>query len=406
MTNPGLPGSGFAFSSIETLRKRRGRKWSLHGSEVVPAWIADADVDICPPVDRALRALLDRGDVTYPIEDITTPVAEAFVARMADRYGWHPDPSGVVLVADLVQAVSLAIDHLSVPGDGVMLQTPCYPPFLQEIAALERVVIPSPWRRTADGWEPDLDQIAEHAARSPGSVFVLVNPHNPTGRVWTTDELEALAQLVADYELIVISDEIHAEFTHTDTGESGRGTGEHQHIPFAMIDPVVAERTITLTSTSKSFNLPGLRCAVMHLGSGVALEPIRRVRATQIGQISNMGQLATLTAWAEGHDWLEDFRSAVGERRDQAVYLLAELLPEVLWVPPQATYLAWLDCRGLAVGDDPAQFFLDRARVALSPGHEFGPGGAGHVRINLATSASILGEIFERMVTAVDISRG
>lgn len=401
MTDSGSPESGFAFSTIESLRSRHGRKWSLHGDEVIPGWIADADVDVCPPVDRALRALLDRGDVTYPIEDVTAPVAEAFAARMADRYGWHPDPSGVVLVADLVQAVSLAIDHLSVPGDGVMLQTPCYPPFLEEIAALERVVIPSPWRRTSDGWEPDLDQIAEHAANSPGSVFVLVNPHNPTGRVWTADELEALAQLVADYELIVISDEIHAELTHTDSTGS-----EYRHIPFAMVDPVIAERTITLTSTSKSFNLPGLRCAVMHLGSGVALEPIRRVRATQIGQISNMGQLATLTAWAEGHHWLEDFRRAIGDRRDQAAYLIGELLPEVSWVAPQATYLAWLDCRGLSLDQDPAQFFLERARVALSPGPDFGPGGVGHVRINLATSASILAEIIERMVTAIDISRG
>jgi cystathionine beta-lyase len=387
-------GDPLAGVTVERLRRRTGRKWSRYGDDVVPAWIADADCDPPPVAVAAIEALLERGDLTYPHDDYPRWIAEAFAARMRDRYGWSPDPDGVVVVTDLVQAVSLIVDHLSEPGDGVAIQTPCYPPFLEEIAALERQVVPSAWIRTDRGWEPDLDHLAEFAAQRPGGVVLLVNPHNPTGRAWRRDELEELAGIALDRRLVVVSDEIHAELTYDD----------HEHVPFASLDPNLAERTITLTSTSKSFNLPGLRTAVMHLGDGAALEPVRRIRRTQIGTTSTPGMAATLAVWRDGETWLEDFRSGLAARRDELTAMLDEHLPEIRWVRPEATSLAWLDCSALQL-DDPGQFFLERALVALSPGHEFGPGGAGHVRLNFATGPSVLSEIVERMVTALDLHR-
>lgn len=381
--------------TVEQLRRRTGKKWSRYGPDVIPAWIADADCDPPPAARAAIEELLDRGDVTYPHDAVTGRVADAFAGRMRDRYGWSPDPAGVVLVTDLVQAVSLVLDHLSEPGDGIAIQTPCYPPFLEEVAALERQVIPSAWIRTEHGWEPDLDHLAEFAQRRPGGVVLLVNPHNPTGRVWRRDELEALAGLALDHGLVVVSDEIHAELV----------LDHHQHIPFASLSPEIAERTITLTSTSKSFNLPGLRTAVMHLGDGPALEPVRRIRRTQIGTVGNPGIAATLAVWRDGDEWLEGYRSGLVRRRDELAEMLAEHLPEVRWVPPEATSLAWLDCSALGLGEDPAEFFLERALVALSCGRDFGPGGVGHVRLNFATGPAILSEVVERMVTAVDLRR-
>jgi len=381
--------------TVEHLRRRTGKKWSRYGPDVIPAWIADADCGPPPAARAAIEELLDRGDLTYPHDDVASWVADAFAGRMSDRYGWSPDPAGVVLVTDLVQAVSLVVDHLSEPGDGVAIQTPCYPPFLEEIAALERQVVPSAWIRTEQGWEPDLDHLAEFAARRPGGVVLLVNPHNPTGRAWRRHELEALGELVLDHRLVVVSDEIHAELVHDG----------YEHVPFASLGAELADRTITLTSTSKSFNLPGLRTAVMHLGSGGVLEPVRRIRRTQIGTVGNTGIAATLAVWREGDAWLEAYRLGLARRREELSGMLAEHLPEIRWVPPEATSLAWLDCSGLELGRDPGQFFLERALVALSPGPEFGPGGVDHARLNFATGPAILSEVVERMVTAVDLFR-
>jgi cystathionine beta-lyase len=381
--------------TVEAMRCRTGKKWARYGPDVIPAWIADADCAPPPPARAAIEELLEHGDLTYPNDRCDVLLAEAFARRMSQRYGWSPDPDRVVVVTDLVQAVSLVVDHLSEPGDGVAVQTPCYPPFLEEIAALERQVVPSAWIRTDHGWEPDLDHLAEFAAERPGGVVLLVNPHNPTGRVWRRAELEQLAALVLDHALVVVSDEIHAELTYE----------RHQHIPFASLGPEVAARTITLTSTSKSFNLPGLRTAVMHLGDGEALEPVRRIRRTQIGTTSNPGMAATLAVWADGDAWLEGFRRGLTDRRAELTAMLTEHLPQVRWVPPEATSLAWLDCSELGLPSDPGEFFLDRALVALSAGPAFGPGGAGHVRLNFATGPAVLSEVVERMVTALDLWR-
>ncbi len=383
----------FADVELDDLRLRTGTKWSRYGPDVVPAWIADADLPVCPVVADALAATVARGDLTYPADDAPDLVAAAFVERMSARHAWSPDPTGVVLVADLVQAFSLAVDHLSEPGEGVMLQTPCYPPFLEEIAALERRLVPSAWTRTTDGWEPDLDHMAEFAMSRQGGVLVLVNPHNPTGRVWRRDELAEVARIAEDADLVVISDEIHAELIHDD----------HVHVPFASISVEAAARTITLTSASKSFNTPGLRCGVMHLGVGPQLEPLRRIRPSQIGQINNLGMAATVAAWRDGDAWLEDFRLAMTSRRDSFAAMLDDLLPGIEWRAPEATYLAWLDCRALELGVDPAEWFLEHAHVALSSGPTFGSGGLGHTRLNLATSPGVLSEIVERMVTALDL---
>ena len=383
----------FADVELDDLRRRTGTKWTRYGPDVIPAWIADADLPVCPVIADAVLAAVARGDLTYPPDDAPDEVAAAFVERMSVRHGWSPDPAGVILVADLVQAFSLAVDHLSEPGEGVLLQTPCYPPFLEEIAALERRLVPSAWTRTDHGWDPDLDHMAEFAMSRRGGVLVLVKPHNPTGRVWRCDELTEVARIAEDADLVVISDEIHAELIHDD----------HVHVPFASMGTEAAARTITLTSASKSFNSPGLRCGVMHLGPGARLEPLRRVRPSQIGQINNLGMAGTLAAWRNGGAWLESFRLAMTGRRDAFAAMLDDLLPGVEWIPPEATYLAWLDCGALELGDDPAQWFLDHALVALSSGPTFGAGGRGYARLNLATSPGVLSEIVERMVTALDL---
>ncbi len=390
----GDPDDPFAGVTLDWLRTRRGMKWTRYPDDVIPAWIADADTTVCPPVRDAIEALLDRGDLTYPDDADVPAIVDEFVARQERWFDWSPDPALVRLVPETIQVISVLVDRCTAPGEPVAVHTPTYPPILDELVTLGRPLVSLPWERDGDGWSTDLSRL-ETAADDGARLLILVNPHNPTGRVWHRDELEALAEVVVRRDMWVLADEIHAELTH-----DGRS-----HVPFASVSDEVAARTVTLTAASKSFNVPGTKCVVAHVGQGPGWDPFRAVPATQFGEISNVGATATLAAWRDGDEWLDGFRTAIDERRGQLAAALDVYLPEVDHAVPEATFLAWLDCRPLGLPDEPAQFFLDRARVALGIGPTFGPGGDGRVRINLATTAPILDEIVERMVTAVDLWR-
>lgn len=383
----------FGSGDLDALHRRDGTKWSMHGDDVIGAWIADSDSIVCPVVRAAIDDLLDRGDLTYPHADAPLRLAEAFASRQERLWGWRPDPAGVVAMSDVIAPMSIAIDRLTLPGSGVILQTPAYPPFINELENLGRRILPHPWEVDDGVWRVDLDALDELAGHA--EALVLVNPHNPTGRVWRREELESVAEVVLRHDLVVISDEIHAEMGFTGL----------PHVPFATLSDEVAGRTVTLTSASKSFNFAGVRCAVMHLGGSARLDPIRRIPIAQLGQVSNVGFAATLAAWADGDEWLGTVMSSLAQRREQLGSLLADLLPDVAWIPPDATFLAWLDCSPLDLPNDPAQFFLERALVALNSGPTFGPGGTDRVRLNFATGPSVLAEILERMVTALDLWR-
>jgi cystathionine beta-lyase len=387
------PDDPLASAGLDALLRRDGTKWSAHGDGVIGAWIADSDAPVCPVVRTAIDELLDRGDLTYPHDDAPRRLALAFAERQERLWGWRPDPDGVVPMSDLVAPMSIAVDRLTSPGAGVILQTPAYAPFVAELQTLGRPLLSHPWVTEGGNWVADLGCLDELAAGA--EALILVNPHNPTGRVWERSELESVAETVLRHDLVVISDEVHAEIRYTDL----------PHVPFASLSREIGSRTITLTSASKSFNLAGTRCAVMHLGDSARLDPVRHVPLAQLGQVSNVGFAATLAAWSGGDDWLAAFVASLARRRDELGSLLGELLPEVGWIPPEATFLAWLDCRDLGLDVDPAEFFLQRALVALNSGLMFGPGGDGHARLNFATSPSVLTEIVERMVTAVDLWR-
>jgi cystathionine beta-lyase len=377
---------------LDRLRRRHTAKWSQYGDDVIPAWVADSDGDICPPVRVAIDALLDRGDLTYPSDGPRRALALAFAARMDARYHWQPDPGRVMVFTDVVQAVSFAIDRLSTPGEPVMMHSPAFGPFVDEIVGLGRHAALLPFERDGGGWRAGLDQVRV-SVDAGARMLILVNPHNPLGVVWKRGDLEALAELVVERDLVVVADEIYSELTHD----------PHVHVPFASLGPDVEARTLTLTSVAKSHNLAGLRCAVGHVGD--RLDALDAVPASQIGQVSNIGFEATLAAWRDGDQWLESYRLSLTDRRDRLAAALADHLPMVDHVAPEATFLSWIDFGPLDLPEPPAQFFLDRALVALGSGEEYGPGGEGRVRLNFATSTELLDEIVERMVTSVDIWR-
>ncbi|HEY7488155.1 MAG TPA: aminotransferase class I/II-fold pyridoxal phosphate-dependent enzyme [Streptosporangiaceae bacterium] len=375
---------------LDHLRSRPGMKWAVAEPGVLPAWVADMDFPVAPPVRAALQRRID-SDLGYPIWTDSgkgMPLPEAFADYMARRYGFTPDPAYVREFTDVKQALQVILQLATRPGDPVALHVPAYPPFLATLTAMNRPLVPIPMAETDDGWGFDAERLADDVDRSGCRALLLVNPQNPTGRVFRRAELLRMAEIALAHDLLVISDEIHADLVYE----------PYAHIPFASLGTEVAERTVTVTSATKAYNIAGLRCAVAHVGPA----GLRRTLAAQpdalFGEIGVLGVEATIAAWRDGDGWLAEVRTVLDRNRHRIVQALP---PGVACRPPEATYLAWLDCRPLGIGPDPAEFFLKEARVLLAGGPPFGPGGAGFARLNFATSEPVLEEILTRMRDAV-----
>ena len=376
--------------SPERCRRKQTTKWRHVPGDVLPAWVAETDFDLCPAVAGAIVDAVRRGDLGYP-DWGSEPLADAFAGRMEARYGWSPDPSQVRHVSDLIQAMQVVTELCTARGDGVVLHVPNYPPFLAALESMGRTPVPVPLTPTREGWTFDVQRLEEDVTRIRPKLLLLVNPHNPTGRVLTRAELEQLAALAERHDLVVVSDELHAELTYPG----------HDHIPFASLGDHAALRTVTITSATKSFNLGGLRTAVAHLGEERVRAAWDRLPSELLGSVNVLGVDATLAAWREGDAWLERQRSHLHAMRDHLLARVGEL-PGVEVRPPEATYLAWLDCRATGISD-PADHFRRQARVELVPGPTFGPGGEGHARLNFGTGKRILDEILDRMAESLRV---
>ena len=375
---------------LETLRRRRGEKWKQYPPDVLAAWVADMDFPVAEPISRYIAEALRDGDLGYPVNPTPSALPTVFAKRALERFGWQVDPHNVLVISDVVQGLYVGIHTLSEPGDGVVVQTPAYPPFLNSIADLGRRRIVNELVRGPRGYEIDFDDLrAKCDARA--RVLLLCNPHNPTGRVFTRAELERLAQIAIERDLIVISDEIHWDLVFPG----------HRHIPLATLGPEIASHTLTLTSASKSFNLAGLRCAVAIFGSESLKTRFRSLPGHIRGGLGSFGLVASEIAWTSAQPWLDRVLSYLDGNRAHVARFVKERLPGIAHVAPEATYLAWLDCRALGLSPDPFTFFLDHARVALSDGRKTGSAGEGFVRLNFATSRPILAQILERLEKAL-----
>ncbi len=380
----------------ETMRARRGIKWHRYPEHVLPAWVADMDFAVAEPVQQALVRLVEAQDYGYPWRAGDEALASAFAYRMRDRFGWEIDPDLVLPVADLVQALFASALAFSEPGDGIITQTPIYPPFLMAIDRTGRRRVENPLRDTGSRFELDVAGLRA-AVDDTTRILFLCNPHNPTGRVFSEAELRALADLALERDLLIVSDEIHCDLVY-----SG-----HRHIPIATLSPEVAARTITLNSATKSFNIAGLRCAVMYFGSAELKERFHRtIPERLLGAVCSPGIDATIAAWRHAQPWLDSVMLLLGENRDRVAGFVRAELPGVRHYPPEATYLAWLDFRDVRLpAPTPFDFFLEHARCGFNPGADFGPPGATCVRVNFATSPEILEQILERMAGAVRACR-
>lgn len=371
----------------DQLRGLTGIKWTRHPADVLPAWVAD--MDLAPPdfAGQAVQALVDRGDFGYNLAAVER-LPEAFVAWQERHHGWKPTVDDVTVFNDVLHAIAVALWLNTSPGDGVVLLTPIYPPFIKAVTGSGRRVVNVPL--DPDGWRLDPERLAS-AIDERTSAVLLCAPHNPTGRVFDEAERQALADVVVEHDLLLLSDEVWGDLTHPG----------HRHVPMATMGSEVARRTLTISSPSKAFNLAGLRCAVAHIGSQSLGRRIDGLPPHFLGAVGSPGAEAALACWTEGDEWLAATRSLLTDRRDQLVKRVATDLTDVTMQVPDATYLAWLDCTALGLDDDPREWFYHHAKVALSPGPDFGPEGRDFVRVNTATSRTLLDEIVDRMAAAL-----
>ncbi len=377
----------------DAIRSKRGTstKWMRYPRDVIPAWIADMDLGIAPVIAQELIERIDNGDLGYPCAEVESRLIDAFSDRYLERFNTPLDPALGIVSTDVVQSIVIALMPLTKPNDGVIVQTPIYPPFLQSVNDTGRRLRENPLVQTDRGWEINFDELEKLAGEPDTSLLLLCSPHNPTGRVFTQTELVRVAEICSRHGVLVVTDEIHCDIVFE----------PNYHIPFASISPEFAARVVTLTSATKSFNIAGLRCSVVHFGSAELKECYESIDSHLRGSVSTPSMLAATAAWTKGDNWLKSTLALLRENRDYLTTFVLESGLGLKYSPPQGTYLAWLDFRETKAAASPQEFLLSEAKVALSPGPDFGQPGIGWARLNFATKPEILSEMLERIGTAL-----
>ena len=381
----------FDFDRVIDRRGTDSNKWHKYGPDVVPLWVADMDFASPPPVVEALRARIEHGVFGYLREGCPPDLVDVFVERCRKRYGWDVPPEALILMPGVNPANNVAARTVCRPGDGFVIVTPAYPPLLRvpgNVGLDPRLPALS---HGADGrYEIDFDAF-ERAISPSTRAFLLCNPHNPVGRVYTRRELERLAEVCLRHDLTILADEIHCDLVYPG----------HEHVPMASIAPEVAARTITLMAPSKTFNQAGLKASVTIVTDASLRERFMAARVDMVQPTANvLGYTAMLAAYRDGGPWHEALLRYLEANRDFLLDYVRRRLAGVGVSPVEGTYLAWLDCRSMGLGD-PFTFFLEQAKVALNDGKTFGAAGEGFVRLNFGTPRSILTDGLERMRKAL-----
>ncbi len=375
--------------TADDLREQGSLKWTAYGGDAIGAFVAEMDFGVAPPITKALHAAVERGTFGYLPPALRAGLAAACARWYERRYGWSVDPATVQPVADVLAGFTLVIEHFSRPESPIILPTPAYMPFRTLPPRHGRRVIEVPMALDGDRYVMDLDGI-DRAFRAGGHLLVICNPHNPTGRVFTVEELRKVTEVVDRHGGRVFSDEIHAPLTYPG----------HPHVPYASTSETAAAHTITATSASKAWNLSGLKCGQLILTSRSDIDTWRRIGEGLEYSPSTLGVIANAAAYHSGRRWLDDVLTYLDGNRLALRDLLGKFLPQIHYTPPEGTYLAWLDCRDLGVAT-PAAFMLDAAGIAVIDGAECGEGGRGHVRFNFATPRPIIEQAVARLAHAV-----
>jgi cystathionine beta-lyase len=378
-------------TTVATLRARGSFKWTAPGPDGLGAAVAEMDFGAAPPILDALAGLSATANFGYLPPPLADELAAACAEFMARRYGWQADPADIHPIPDVIKGLELAITHFSRPGSPVILPTPAYMPFLIVPKFLDREIIQVPMLDDGTGFFTfDLDGIGA-AFRAGGQLLIFCNPYNPLGRVFRADEMTQLTGVVDRHGGRVFADEIHAPLVYPG----------QRHIPYAATSETAAGHTLTATSASKAWNLPGLKCAQV-----VLTNDADRKRWADLGVFashgaSNPGVVANIAAFRHGEAWLDEVIGYLDDSRRLLAELVRRQLPGVRYRPPDGTYLAWLDCTALDLPQSPGELITDRARITVVDGPAFGTGGAGAFRFNFATPQPILAEMVQQIAAVL-----
>lgn len=383
------PAMIYDFDQIIPRRSSDSIKWHAYPEDVLPLWVADMDFISPRPVIEALQTRVAHGIFGYSQE--LPQLREAVIAWVWEHYRWRIKAEDIVFVPGVVIGFNLASHALAQAYGEVLVQTPIYPPMLHSAEVAGMQLREMPLSQNQDGtYYPDED-LFNHSLNPNTRMFLLCNPHNPSGRVFTCAELTFMAEACLRHNVIICSDEIHCDLIY-----SG-----FQHIPIASLDEEVAQHTITLIAPSKTFNIAGLEFSIAIIPNRELRLRYLAARRGLVGHPNLMGAHAALAAYTHGEEWLEQVLHYLEGNRNWLADFIHHHLPEIRMAIPEGTYLAWLDCRATPFAKDPAAFFLEHARVALNEGRTFGTGGEGFARLNFGCPRSLLQTAMERMQTAI-----
>jgi cystathionine beta-lyase len=379
----------YDFDQIIDRRGSDSVKWDLYG-DALPLWVADMDFCAPEPVLRALHERIDHGVFGYGLEP--PELRPLVVERLSRLYSWEVSPEALIFWPGIVSAFNLAARAVTRPGDGLLVQTPVYFPFLRVPDNHNLVMNEMELTLRPDGqYEVDFD-LFEATITGRTRVFLLCSPHNPVGRVFRRDELERMAEICLRHKVVICSDEIHCDLIFPG----------HPHLPIAALDAEIAAQTITLMAPSKTYNIAGIHASVVIIEDEDLRKRFEAARADLVPHLDVLGYTAILAAYRDGAKWLEQaLRYLEGNRDYLFDYVAAGKLPGLRMAKPEGTYLAWLDCREAGLPDNAHKFFLEEAGVALNDGATFGAGGEGFVRLNFACPRATLVEALERMQEAL-----
>jgi cysteine-S-conjugate beta-lyase len=376
-------GPELSVDPLEVLRQRRSAKWQTYPADVLPLTVAEMDFALAAPIAEALREAVERSDAGYAMA--VPDLGRALAGFAARRWNWDLDPASVTAVTDVGVGVVELLRVLTRPGDAVAISPPVYPPFFDWVAEAGTRLLEVPLACDAAGWHLDLAALEAAFATHPAA-YVLCNPHNPVGRVHSADELAALVRLARIYRVAIVSDEIHGPLV----------------LPGATFTPLLtvpgaAEVAVSVLSASKAWNLAGLKCAAVVTAAPRMAAVTDLFPADTRWRIGHFGVISAVAAFTAGEPWLDQLLRTLDHRRLLLGDLLGQRLPMLTWHPPEATFLAWLNCTALGPDNQARERFLDHGRVALEPGLHFGAAGSGYARLNFATSPGILDQATARM---------
>ena len=377
--------TGFDFDLAVDRRRTASIKWDKYqGRDIIPLWVADMDFRSPPAILEALHARIDHGVFGYTAAPET--LVAAVIAHLEEQYEWTIDPHWLVWLPGLVCGLNVACRAVGGTDDEVLTFTPIYPPFMTAPSLSGRAMVKVPLRLDGSRWEMDLEAL-ERALTPRSRLFLLCNPHNPVGRVWSETELLELAELAARHELIICSDEIHAGLILD---------ADRRHLPLARLATGIADRIITFHAPSKTFNIPGLGCSFAVIADQALRKSFTRAMAGIVPHVNLLGYAAAEAAYRHGEPWRRQLIEYLRGNRHLVLQAVAKM-PGLSVTPVEATYLAWIDTRESGI-DNPEGFF-EQAGVGLSDGADFGL--PGFVRLNFGCPRPLLSEALKRMQRAL-----